>query len=400
MWDDFHPYAYVTADYGAHWTPLVSGIPSDQYVFVVREDPREPRLLFAGTRSTVYVSFDRGGHWQPLTLDLPGAQMHDIALDARQGDVAVATHGRAFWILDNLALLEQLARDPQRSTAEPRLFAPETAWLTHAYGAAPFPPPATGENPQFGATVFFNVPATYDGKTPVTLAFLDAGGATVRSFALHLKPKHAKKVPPEVRGEMDAIRQRALGLADLTAIEPGMNKFQWDLRYAPATEVAGYHEPLADDFPASVDGPTLVPGTYSVVLQYGPAKLTQPLTVQLDPRLHPAPGDLEARLALEMRVHETLDRLDTALNAALASGAKVPAAKRARLDAAIAGLVQLDIHSSEGDLLHESHLRSHLAFLANELETAYEKPTAAEYAAFDEFKAQADAGIAQLQGLL
>jgi len=399
MWDDFHPYAYVTADYGAHWTPLGKGIPSDQYVFVVREDPREPRLLFAGTRSTVYVSFDLGGSWQPLTLDLPGAQMHDIAIDVRQGEVAVATHGRAFWILDNLALLEQLARGPQRDNANPQLFAPETAWLTHAYGAAPFPPPATGENPPFGATVFFNVPAKYDGKIPVTLAFLDANGATVRSFPLHLKDKHAKKVPPEVRGEMDAIHQRALDFADLTAITPGMNKFQWDLRYAPATEVSGYHEPLADDFPASVDGPTLVPGAYTVVLQYGATKMTQPLTVQLDPRLHPAAGDLDARLALEMRVHESLDKLDTVLNAALAAAPKLPSAKRARLEAAIAGLVQFDIHSSEGDLLHESHLRSHLAFLANELETAYEKPTAAEYAAYDEFKAQADAGIAQLQGL-
>jgi hypothetical protein len=325
--------------------------------------------------------------------------MHDIAIDARQGEVAVATHGRAFWILDNLALLEQLARDSKRNSANPQLFAPETAWLTHAYGAAAFPPPATGENPPFGATVFFNVPATYDGKTPVTLAFLDPSGATVRSFRLHLKDKHAKKVPPEVRGEMDAIHQRALDFADLTAIEPGTNKFQWDLRYAPATEVNGYHEPLADDFPASVDGPTLVPGTYTVVLQYGATKLTQPLPVQLDPRLHPAPGDLEARLALEMRVRESLDKLDTTLNAALAAAPKLPAAKRAQLETAIADLVQFDIHSSEGDLLHESRLRSHLAFLANELETAYEKPTNAEYAAYDEFEAQADAGIARLKGL-
>jgi len=141
-----------------------------------------------------------------------------------------------------------------------------------------------------------------------------------------------------------------------------------------------------------------VPGTYSVVLQYGATKLTQPLTVQLDPRLHPAPGDLDARLALEMRVHQSLDELDTTLNAALAAAPKLPPAKRVQLEAAIGELVQFDIHSSEGDLMHESRLRSHLAFLANELETAYEKPTAAEYAAYDEFKAQADAGVAQLRG--
>jgi hypothetical protein len=400
MWDDFHPYAYVTADYGAHWAPVVKGLPDDQYLFVVREDPREPRLLFAGTRSTVYASFDAGTDWQPLTLDLPGAQMQDIAVDARQGDVAVASHGRAFWILDNLALLEALAREPQRNADGALLFAPETAWLTHAYGAATSPPPDTGENPAFGATVFFSLPKSYDGKMPVTLAFLDPSGATVRTFSLHRKDKHAKKVPPEVRGELDAIHQRALDLADLTAIEPGTNKFQWDLRYAPATEVNGFHEPLADDFSASVDGPTIVPGTYSVVLQYGAEKLTQPLLVRLDPRLHPAAGDLDARLALELRVHATLDALNSALDAALAAEPNVPSAKRSALQSTIAELVQLDIHSSEGDLLHETKVRSHLAFLANGLETAYEKPTAAEYASFDELKAQADAGEARLRSLL
>jgi photosystem II stability/assembly factor-like uncharacterized protein len=105
MWDDFRPYVYVTTDYGAHWAPIARGLPDDQYVFVARQDPREPRLLFAGTRSNVYVSLDGGAVWQPLTLNLPGVQYRDIAIDA------VATHGRAFWILDDLALLEQLARD-------------------------------------------------------------------------------------------------------------------------------------------------------------------------------------------------------------------------------------------------------------------------------------------------
>ena len=110
MWDDYHPYVYETTDYGAHWTPMTNGLPADQYVFVVRQDPREPRLLFAGTRSTVYVSLDGGAQWQPLTLNLPGVQVRDLAIDTREGELVAATHGRAFWILDNLALLEQLAQ--------------------------------------------------------------------------------------------------------------------------------------------------------------------------------------------------------------------------------------------------------------------------------------------------
>ena len=400
MWDDFRPYVYETADYGAHWTALTKGLPDDQYAFVVRADPREPRLLFAGTRSSVYVSFNGGSEWQPLTHNLPGVQMRDIAIDARQGEVVVATHGRAFYILDNLALLEQLAREPQSSATSAHLFAPETAWLSHAYGAAADLPPSAGKNPAFGATVFFTVPAGYDGKTPVSLTFEDAHGATIRSFALHLKKKHAKKLAPEVKSELLAIPKRALGLEEATAIEPGINAFQWDLRYAPATEVEGYREETFLDFSGSVDGPTVVPGAYVAVLQYGDRKFTAPVEVRLDPRLHPAAGDLDARLALEMRIHETLNKLNTAINAARSSERTVSKDQRERIESALANLVQFDTHSSEGDTLHETKLREHLSFLANELEIAYEKPTAAEYATFDELKAQADAGETRLADVL
>ncbi len=399
MWDDFHPYVYETADYGAHWTTLTKGLPDDQYAFVVRADPREPRLLFTGTRSGVYVSYNGGAAWQPLALNLPGVQMRDIAIDARQGEVVVATHGRAFWVLDNLALLEQLAREPQPSATQALLFTPETAWLSHAYGAAADLPPAAGKNPPFGATVFFNVPAGYNGKTPVTLSFEDAHGATIRSFTLHLK-KHAKKVPPEVKSELLEIPRRALDLADLTGIKPGMNAFQWDLRYAPTTEVAGYRAPTALDFSASVDGPTVVPGTYTAVLQYGGKKVTAPLQVQLDPRLHPAPGDLDARLALEMRIHDTLGKLNTTINAARTAERSVSKEKRERIESALADLVQFDTHSSEADTLHETKLREHLTFLANELEVAYEKPTAAEYATFDQLHAEAEAGESRLANVM
>ena len=400
MWDDFHPYIYETADHGAHWVAVNKGLPDDQYVFAIRQDPREPRLLFAGTRSTAYVSFDSGAIWQPLTLNLPGVQVRDIAIDARQGEVAIATHGRAFWILDNLALLEQLAREPGRSATEAQLFAPETAWLTHAYADVEDQPPSTGANPKYGATIFFNVPAGYDGKTPASLTFQDVHGATIRSFALHLKKKHAKKVAPEIRAELQAIPKRAVDLAELTSIEPGMNRFAWDLRYTPASEIVGYREPTALDFSASVDGPTVVPGAYAVVFQYGDTKLTQPLAVRLDPGLQATADDLNARLVLEGRIHEALEKLNTAINAARAAESKLPSQTRAQIESTIANLVQFNIHSTEGDVLHETKLRAHLAFLANELEMAYEKPTAAEYATFNELSAQAEAGETRLLSLM
>ena len=271
--------------------------------------------------------------------------------------------------------------------------------MTHFYGTAPDLPPATGVNPSYGASVFFNLPKDYNGKTPLTLTFQDAAGATVRSFTLHLKPKHETKVPPEVRSELQAIPKRELDLATVTAVSPGMNRFLWDLRYTPDTEIFGFREPSALDFSAAVDGPTVVPGKYTAVLRYGGKTLQQQFDVRLDPGLKATADDLDARLALERQVHATLDTLNKTINDASKQILRLTPAKRAELEKTIASLVQFNIHSSEGDVLHETKLRSHLAFLFNELETAFERPTPAEYAAYDELKAKADAGIAKLQTL-
>lgn len=399
QWDDFEPYLFRTADYGAHWTQITGGLPNDQYVLAIKQDPREPRLLFAGTRSTIYVSLDGGAAWQPLTLNLPGVQVRDIAIDARQGDVAVATHGRAFWILDNLKLLEQLAQHPEMNATDVQLFAPETAWLTHAFGGPPFEIPDAGENPKYGATIFFNIPHTYDGRTPVTLSYLDAQGHTVRAFTLHLRDKHAKKPSREVLAAMDHAQQIAHTLAESTAIDRGMNAVTWNMRYGRATEVLGFHMPTSDDIDDGVAGPTILPGAYTVVLDYGAKRFSQPLTVQLDPRFSPPAGALSERLALAMQVNHTLDALNRAINAAHAARGHLPADQRRRLDAVLGDAVQMNIHSSEGDLLHEVKLRDHLAFLMNELDTAYSAPTAAENELYTELQAQATATIAQLKQL-
>ncbi|MGB6984418.1 MAG: hypothetical protein WBD74_00435 [Candidatus Aquilonibacter sp.] len=392
QWDDFHPYIYKTTDYGAHWSALTAGLPNDQYVFVVREDPREPKVLFAGTRSTVYVSLNGGALWQPLTLNLPGVQVRDMQISVRQGQLAVATHGRSFWILDNLALIEQVANAPSQT-----LFAPETAWLTHAYGGGGFGD--MGQNPDYGATVFFNVPNDYKGKTPVSLTFLDANGKTVRTFDLHLKDKKAKHIPYYQLAKQPEEAQLAYELSQLTAIEPGMNSFVWDLRYPGATEVHNLNLESTDDFSDEPFGPTIVPGTYTVVLNYGGKSVQQNFSVKLDPRLHPADGELEARLALATQVSGTLDALNRAVNASLAARSRLSPEKRAQVDQVVNSVVQFDIHSDEGDLLHETKLRDYLAFLLNSLDNAFQAPTAAEQATYTDLKSQADAAISQLQGL-
>jgi hypothetical protein len=326
-------------------------------------------------------------------------QVRDLAVDVREGELVAATHGRAFWILDDLALLEQLAKQTSYSTADVQLFNPETAWLTGSYGASFFPTPNTGENPHYGARVFFNLPPNYDARTPVTLSFVDANGATIRRFVLHVAAKHNPKLTDDQQYAMDAAQLRAHDEAEATGVKPGMNAFQWNLRYAPAFDPPGYSDDVTDDFADAGDGPTTLPGSYTVELQYGSRTLRSPLTIALDPRVHPAAGDLEARLALEQQIIATMNDLDHALARAMTARAGLPAVKRAPVDAEIADLVLLNGSSSEYDVVHPSKLREQLGFLLNSLEGAYEGPTALELSTYQDLKALAVDGEAKLEAL-
>jgi len=412
MWDDFHPYVYETTDYGQHWTAMTTGLPDDEYVLAVRQDPYDPRLLFLGTKSTVYATFDGGSHWQALSLNLPHVQVRDIAINVRQGDIIIATHGRAFWVLDNLALLEQMSLQPSVSADQVQVYAPETAWLSHAYGASPMArfQHDVGTNPPFGATVFFHIPSTYHGKEPVSLTFRDDKGQVIRTFALHLKTRQPKLTAAR-HDNLTPIELKQEAEEKLTAITAGSNSFQWNLRYPEATEVTGFEAPAAagglDD---TVDGPVVAPGRYTVVLDYDGRKSQRSFHVALDPRLHPDPGALDERLALEMQIHSALDTLDKTLNQAITTRQKLAAAVAshrvtedkahdalAALDRAIGTYVQLDLHASEGPLLHETKLRSHLAYLAADIDLAYERPTAAEHQVFNDLNREAQTGEQQLK---
>ena len=411
MWDDFHPYVFETTDYGRHWTALTTGLPDDQYVFAVRQDPSDPQLLFLGAKSGVYASLDGGAHWQSLALNLPRVQVRDIAVNARQGDIVVATHGRAFWVLDDLTLLEQMSQQPALNTDDAQVYAPQTAWLSHAYGRNPNAKylPSVGANPPFGATVYFNIPKDYDGKAPASLSFLDAEGRLIRRFTLHLKTTTPNE-SAAVRDNRTPTEKKQAAQIKLTAITPGMNHLQWNLRYPDATEVAGFQPPIAaGGLPDEVSGSSVTPGRYTAVLEYRGRKSERAFNVALDPRLHPAPDALARRLALELRIHGALDKLDRTINQAIALrdrlntavadhrlGKAKARAALASLDGAIGNLVQLKIQSSEGSLLYETKLRSHLAYLAADIELAYTQPNAAQYAVFAMLDQHANAGERQL----
>ncbi len=223
-------------------------------------------------------------------------------------------------MLDNLTLLQQMSLQPAVDADDVRVYAPETAWLSHSYGSSDTAKYQhdVGSNPPFGATVFFHIPDTYHGKVPVTLTFLDSGGHVVQTFALHLKSKQPHLTAAQ-RDNLTPSEKKQQAEEKLTAVTAGSNRLQWNLRYADATEVTGFQPPIAagglDD---SVQGPTVIPGRYTVVLDYDGRKSQRSFQVQLDPRLHPAPDALQQRLTLSMRIHADLDTLDKTLNRAIA----------------------------------------------------------------------------------
>ena len=403
-WDDFHPYVYETSDYGKHWTEITTGLPNDQYVESVRQDPNHPDLLFAGTSASAYFSLNGGKEWQPLRLNLPAVRVNDIEIQPAQHAVVLATFGRGFWVLDDLQFLEQLGTGEAAhlTTSAPYLFKPQQAWLTSAAGGGFGRGGSANLAP--GVTVFFHLPDDYDGSTPVKLDFTTASGALIRSFTLHPRTRGARsdsaaQNPEGGRGRPQPRQETAA---------PGMNRFQWDMRYPEATEVKGiFHSGFSASVPV---GPEVVPGTYRVTLRYGATTQTQPVEIELDPRLHTTPAELQARFALLTRLHDAVNRLDTNLNQAisardslqkaLANGGAGNAQSRATLDKLnhdIDDLVDLRIQSGEGALVYPPRLRSWLSAITGQIEMALVAPTPAMVLVANGYISDAAAGVARLQ---
>jgi photosystem II stability/assembly factor-like uncharacterized protein len=401
-WDDFQPYVYETTDYGKHWTRITGGLPRDQYVESIRQDPDDPDLLFAGTSSTVYFSLDGGRQWQPLTLGLPPVRVNDVEIQSRQHAVVLATFGRGFWVLDDLQLLEQLGA-AKVAAAAPYLFKPQQTWLVTRAMAGFGPKAPGGQNLAPGVTVFFHLPAGYQGGTPVKLSFTDADGKLVRSFELHLKGKGKPK--PLSDDPMVALKQRQ---KRATAVKPGMNRFQWDLRYPDAVDVKGiYNSFFAAAKPI---GPEVLPGTYYAMLTYGHATEKQPFVVVLDPTIRTTQAQLQQRFDLLMRIHAALNGLDSSLNQAIDTRAALekalsrksvaPDAAQSvlrRLSGDVDGLVDLRIQSSEGALVYPGRLRSWLTSIAGQVGMAFVPPTPAMVQVADGYIGDAAAGASRLQ---
>ncbi|MEA2691997.1 MAG: hypothetical protein QOJ16_1384 [Acidobacteriota bacterium] len=346
--DDLAPHIFRTRDFGATWQEITHDIPEGEVVNAVREDPVRRGLLYAGTEKGVYVSWNDGADWQSLRGNLPATAVRDLVVHG--DDLVVGTHGRGFWILDDIASLRQL--EAQVTAADAHLFRPAVAYRLRRdlNTDTPLPPeePA-GQNPPDGAVLDYYLrtgpgedaadptdtdPGDSPG-TPVTLEILDAKGQLVRRYASDDRPEPVD--PKELAVPFYWVRQpRAL------SARPGMHRFVWDLRY-PTPPVLERDYPISAiyrDTPREPLGPFALPGTYQVRLTAGGKTSTQPLTVKMDPRVKTPHEVLAGQLTLARQMVAAIERDAAALKKAQALRTQLQALPASAREGALGGSVQ------------------------------------------------------------
>lgn len=312
--DDYHPYLYVTRDFGATWQRIDDNLPEYDFTRVIRTDPARQGLLFAGTETGVYISFNDGKDWQPLQLNLPVSPVFELLV--KGSDLIAGTHGRSIWILDDLQPLRELTEDISEEPAH--LFAPrdtirvlpgvewskpvedKTNYFTHGGGAylGRTTPDGekinsyldAGENPPNGAIITYRLDKT--PSEPLLLTFKDAQGQEIASFSSR------KSDDPAISKERRAPAQS------------GWNRFVWNLRHTSATKIEGT-DPAAE---ATIEGPMVAPGNYTVTLKAGGTELSQPFKVVKPSNLPATQADLEAQHDLLLRIHHQLNRTTQNIN--------------------------------------------------------------------------------------
>ena len=390
--DDFRPYIFRTRDAGKNWILTANGIPEGSYVRSVREDPKRKGLLFAGTETGVYFSSDDGGHWQPLKLNLPTVPIHDLEIHG--DDLVVATHGRSFWVLDDITPLRQL--DNVNADTDMYLYKPQTALRLHLPTDIDRRGPV-GDNPPPGAIFDYYFKAA--PKDEVKLEIIDGGGKVVRS--LSSKEKKGEEQPPEWP---DQVRE-------VTTIpaSTGMNRYAWNLRWEPPVKIPGaFYSGIGPQ------GPLAQPGHYTVKLTVGTQSQSQPLEIVLDPRAkNVKPEDLQKQFELAMQVNDANSDLHRAVNQIRTMRGELKGLQQrfendprmkplldhaATLDKKMAPveeqLIQVNMKGSEANLAFPNMLNEQFDSLSAIVQAGDGAPTQQQYEAFKSLRGQLDQQLA------
>lgn len=377
--DDLRPYIYRTHDGGKTWQLIVNGLPQDSPVDTVREDHLRKGLLFAGTENAVWVSFDDGDHWQSLQLNLPHTSMRDLWI--YDDDLIVATHGRSFWILDDITPLRQI--NAAVANSEAHLFDPEVALRVRrdTNTDTPLPPdePA-GRNPPDGAVIDYFM--AHSSSAAVTLEILDGRGQTVRRFSSTDQP-----VPTLAQMAKQPIPLYWLRMPKILPDSSGMHRWVWDLHY-PAPIAVKHDYPIAaipGDTPRHPLGPRALPGQYTVRLTANGRIYTAPLTVKMDPRVTTPIAGLEQQFNLQVRLTSMMTRVSQSVLQArsvhkqlesLGKQANSPVSERIKeVDKKV--IAVLGTSESRGSELRLEHVNNDVTTLYGEADRADAAPSMA-----------------------
>jgi len=437
-WDDFQPYLYKTNDYGATWTKITTGIAENDFTRVIREDPVRRGLLYAGTEAGVHISFDDGEHWQSLRLNLPAVPIHDLLI--KDTDLVAATHGRSFWILDEVTPLRYISEQVQNTPAS--LFKPRptvrfmTSWGfsrpsapgifyrntgdTMITGRRVLKPGGktvdrnltAGNNPPDGVIVYYYLKQKLEGE--VKLTFLDAQGEQIKSFTSEQAQDETPKTEdaPDPTDEADPTDEEEEREKKDPRVpkEIGTNRFVWNMRYPDPKKVDGY---VASE--AVMAGPAAAPGTYYVQLTVGDQTYVEAFEIHKDPRVSASQEDLDAQFALLLKIRDKLSETHDAINTlrnirqqvedwerrtrereAHETVSKAARSLKEKLALIEDELIQSKAKTRQDTMNFPVKLNGKLAWLAGVVASAQAAPTRQEYELFEDLVRRIDT---QLQGL-
>ena len=427
--NDFAPYLYKTNDYGQTWAKITSGIPTDDFTRVIRADPKQQGLLYAGTETGIYVSFDDGENWQRVNPNpapthagsLPVVPIHDLVVNG--DELVVCTHGRSFWVLDDLTLLRQLAAADVASK-QAHLFTPKDTIRTKrlsGFGNTEVP----GRNYMFVGGIVQTYVTKKDASGQSRKFFIDAGNNPEEGVVIYywLKDAPTQEISltfldgsgNEIRTLKSAVEGSDTGSDKEPKIPAvaGLNRYVWDMRYPDATKLDA-----KGDQPSTA-GPKAVPGTCEVRLAVGDQQFTETFQIVQDPRSTASQDDLQAQFDLSMQIRDKLSELNTGLNSLRAirsqaegwverskdskQGKEIEAAAaslNAKLGAVEEQLIQVKANSPKDTLNVPVMLNSKLGRVAGAVSSADTRPTQQAYDAFADLTGRIAQQLATLKQIM
>lgn len=409
MSGDRLPYLFKTTDYGKTWIKITNGIPDDEYTRVMREDPNVPKLLYAGTERGIYYSINDGDSWQSLKSNLPITSVRDLQVQAREADLVIATHGRSFWIMDDLTPLYSLIKDEDLKSKEMHLFTPKKTYRAKG-GSFRRGNPAFGQNPVNG--VVFNYLLSKKASNELKLLIKSEKGDSLityssKIFANGKPPKKDARFYDEGKNEP---------VSGLLGTAEGMNQFVWDMRLKSATPLEGENTPI---WSGNTNGSKVPPGKYTATL-ISENKEVQTVDFEIvkDPRVSATQADFEEQFNLSKIVFNKLEETHKAINKLRAMKGSVnkfiqsvsdtslvssfkkftkPAIEK--IDSLEQLLVQNKAKAFQDLLAYPIRLNDKLAGVKSTIESADAKPTSSTYEVFESLKTQVDAVLSQIKML-